>query len=220
MAKAQVSALLSDLRGSVGGEVIILTRSGLATRRKPRYRYPANPDVEAGSARMKLAAAAWNTLDSAQFEAWCAYAETVVRHNPVSGKAYHPAPKNVFTGLAMKFLQESPEVPVPLSPPSSDFIGDSITVSAQAVSGGIRFIATGPNEPGSTTELMVQRLKNVRCKPSAFYKHAAFRVFAEGSLSFDLALDPGVYALTCQFVRLSTGQTAEMRLLGTVEVGE
>ena len=219
MAKAQVSALLSDLRGSVGGEVIILTRSGLAARRKPRYHYPANPSVQAGNDRMRQATAAWNTLSAAQFEAWCAYAETITHQNSVTGKGYHPAPKNVFVGLSMKFLQVNPGSPVPLNPTIASYLGDSLTVSATAISGGIRFIASGPNGVDSATELMIQPLANARCKPTKFYKHGTFHAFSVGSLAYDLSLEPGVYALACQFVRPSTGQTAGMRTIGTVEVG-
>ncbi len=40
-----------------------------------------------------------------------------------------------------------------------------------------------------------------------------------GSVVFDPAMELGVYALAYQFVRPSTGQTAAMRLLVTVEVG-
>jgi hypothetical protein len=52
------------------------------------------------------------------------------------------------------------------------------------------------------------------------YNSAAFVQFAPGALSFDLSLEPGTYATTYRFVRLSTGQATLPLLCGLVTVEE
>jgi hypothetical protein len=210
----------ADLRGGMNNHVLVLTRSGLSVRRKPRYKYPVDPAVREGSLRLEAAAAIYSTFSASEAAAWRRYAASLARLDPVTGKRYSPAGRNIFMGLAIKFQQVNPGAEVPRTPPVGDFMGDTVSVSASVEGGAIRFTASHANTPGVTTELMLQRLKNVRCMPGKVYKAAAFVAFAPGSLAFDVDVEPGVYAAAIRFVETATGrQTFSMPLPGVLEVG-
>ena len=100
-------------------------------------------------------------------------------------------------------------------PPTSDFVGDDLTVSVSAVAGVIRFTPSAPNSPGVVTELMFQKLPNPRRSPVKFYKSLAFAALV-GPL--DVPMEPGLYALGYRFVRASTGQMTDMMPVGVVTV--
>lgn len=209
----------ADLRGGMNSHVLVLTRSGLSVRRKPRYKYPVDPAVLEGSLRMQSASAIYSTFSASEAAAWRRYAATLARVDPVSGKQYTPAGRNAFIGLAVKFQQVNPEAEIPRMPPVGDFAGDVVTVSAAAVAGGIRFTADRANAVGVTTELMLQKLPNVRRMPGKVYKAVAFEAFEPGSLAVDVPMEPGVYACAFRFVEIATGrQTLPMPIAGLLEV--
>ncbi|MCW5947255.1 MAG: hypothetical protein KIT74_09530 [Fimbriimonadales bacterium] len=219
MARARLGMAFQDVRGTMGNQVLVLTRSGLVVRGKPRYKFPVSPATRAQTERMKAAAEVWNSLTIEQVEAWRRYGETQRRVDPVTLKEYTQTANTAFVGLSTKFLQASPGGAIPLLPPVSEFIGDSIVLTVAPVSPGVvRFAASGPNAPDVITEIMMQRLPNIRRSPKPFYASAAFHVFESGALEFDMELDAGVYAFAYRFVRLSTGQSVEPWLLGVVEV--
>ena len=85
--------------------------------------------------------------------------------------------------------------------------------------GGVTFTAPLPNTTGNTTELVMQKLLNVRRSPTNFYKSVTFVTFTAIEPTFDLLLEPGVYAFGYRFVRTSTGQATQIRPLGVYEVG-
>jgi len=205
-----------DLRGAMGREVVVRTRAGLAVRGKPRYRYPMNAEVALGANRMTEANAQWNTLTRQDVALWEAYASQIIRRDPVSMTSYSPTAKNAFIGLALKFLQVNPGQEAPRVPPASDFVGDPISLTAEAIPSGIRFLATGPNSAGVLTELLAQRLKNERCRPGKQYKSLGFHAF-DGA-PYEAPFEPGVYALAMRFVRASTGQATDLLLLGEHDV--
>ena len=178
MPKVNLGPIVSDVRGTVGEEVLTRGRAGEVLRRRPRYRYPQNPALTVTHERMKAVMRAWNTLDRAQALAWNAFASTLTRHNPVGGAAYHPTGQNAFVALATKFLQLHPTGAVPLTPPAAPFPPDTLQVAVAGDDGGLIFTASAPNTPPAVTELLVQRLVNGRRTPTAFYKSAAFTVFA------------------------------------------
>ena len=205
-----------DVRGAMGSEVVVGTRAGLAVRGKQRYKYPVQPSVRAGAGRMVQANAAWNELSLAQVEAWRVYADGLSRVEPVTLQRYSPTAKNAFVGLATKFLQIDPLGTIPVWPPSSDFVGDSLKVTVAASSGGVLFAASGDNTSDTLTELLVQPLKNIRRLPGRDYKSLAFHSF-DGSPVF-VALEPGAYAFAFRFVRASTGQATILMPIGVAEV--
>lgn len=218
MAKAQLSATLSNASGPLAGQVVSRGRSGLVVRSKPKFRYPKNAAVQLGNYRLTAANAAWNTLSVTQFEAWNRYAETLTHHNRVSGEAYHPTGKNAFIGLAVKFLQVNPAGSIPLAPPAGSFVGDPILVSASPTPTGIAFAASGPNGPATLTELLFQPLKNARRSPGQFYKSGGFVAFSGPNPVETLVLPAGWYAVAYRFVEVSTGRSTPLQPLAKLEV--
>lgn len=85
--------------------------------------------------------------------------------------------------------------------------------------GGIRFTASGPNAPGLTTELLLQRLPNERRKSGTQYKTLGFHTFTAESLSVDFPLEPGYYVPAYAFLEPTTGHTTAGVVLEMVEVG-
>ncbi|QYK56558.1 MAG: hypothetical protein KF733_03540 [Fimbriimonadaceae bacterium] len=218
MARARLGFALQDLRGRVGEQVVTRTRAGLALRSRARYKFHVTPAFGAASQRLRRANEAWNTLSAAEVEAWWHYADTLRRVDRVTGQEYSPTAKNVFVGLASKVSQVDPLAPVPRVPPAAEFLGDTVGLTVTGVPGGARFTAGAANGADTTTEILVQRLANVRRRPTGRYVHGAFHTFTPGSLSYDLPLAPGVYALAFRFVRPSTGEMSGLRRLGVVEV--
>jgi hypothetical protein len=218
MAKANLSGIVSDVRGTVGGEVMTRGRTGEVLKRRPRYRYPTKPTQQAVQDRMKAVMAAYNGLTQAQAMAWNDYARTLTRHSGLTGQSYHPTGQNIFAGLASKFLQINPAGTIPLDPPAADFDGDFLQVTAAGGTGQILFTASDPNTPEVQTELLVQPLKNARRAPAKFYRSAAFVSFVGRAPSYALTLPAGWYATAYRFVSAQTGQMTQMATLGTVEV--
>jgi hypothetical protein len=169
---------------------------------------------------MSLAGAAWSALTVEQAQAWRDYAESVFRSSDVTGRRYTGNALTEFVALATKFMQANPGGTVPVTPPTSSYIGDSVVVGTSAIETGVRWSASGPNDSETVTELLVQKMPSPRRKPTKQYTSAAFVQFAAGSLSFDLPLDPGSYALAYRFVRLATGQSTLLIPCGIVIVEE
>ncbi|MBS1715098.1 MAG: hypothetical protein JST30_12260 [Armatimonadetes bacterium] len=219
MAKARLSALLEDASGKLGRDYIARGRSGLVVRKKACYTFPSSPAFAAAGGRLKQANAVWNTLSMEQAAAWADYAATIVRSGRVSGRSYSPTGKNAFVGLAVKVLQVDPMAEVPTSPPVGGYVGDDVVVVTRA-EGGLVFEASGPNRPGSVTELLVQRLVNERRRPDGDYKSMGFVAFSPGHLAHTLPVEPGVYACGYRFVEAATGRMTEAWLTGVRIVPE
>lgn len=216
MARAKLGFAFTELSGAVGRNVIVPGREGFYVRRKPSYRYASKPAVVQGSQRLTQANTLWNDLSLPEVEAWRRYALTVVHRDPVSGKQYSPTAKNVFVALATKLLQMDPSGEVSRFPPSGEFVGDALLVSVSAGASGLVFTASGSNSAGVVTELLVQKLVNIRRSPTSFYKSAAFVSFS--GLPVELSFEPGVYACAYRFVESATGRMTGVWTLGVVEV--
>jgi hypothetical protein len=220
MARAALSGVLSQARGRVGSEVLVKTRSGWAIKSRPRYRQFPHPETAAARERLKEAAEAWASLSMEQLEAWRRYARKIERRSAVGGGVYSPSAYNAFVGLATRFLQANPiDTPsVPLWPPTFDWPGENVTLSAQASEEGAILTASAANRLGVVTEVLIQRLANIRRSPKPFYKSAAVHRFESGSLEFELLLNPGAYALAYRFIQASDGQSVGLTALGVIEV--
>ncbi len=204
--------------GRMGDLVVVQLKNGQALRGRPTYRRRSSPAQQGASGRLTQATAAWNGLTADQAQAWNRYAATVERHGSLSGEAYTPTGFCTFTGLATKVLQANPEASIPVDPPTSAFEGDSVLVAAEAAEGAVRFAASGANAAGVVTELMLQKLANVRRKPTTRYGSAAFVAYAQGALAHDVPVEPGVYACAYRFVRAATGQATLPQPVGVVVV--
>lgn len=218
MGKLRTGVLVEAMSGGAGDVVVSRTRSGMATRSKPSYRYPKVPAVQEGVARLRAANALWNAMGVAEAEEWNRYAATLSRRDPFTGKQYAPSGKNVLVALASKYMQANPGAPIPVSPPTSPYLPPSGSVTVSAACGGARFEASEAPPPGTVVELMIQRLVNGKRKPTSFYKSAAFTPFSEGSLEHTIPLSPGWYAVAYQYVEQGTGRTQGMLTLGKIEV--
>ena len=218
MGKAQTSVAFERVAGKLADGVAYKLHGGTGLRARPTYKYPVRPAVSEGNARMREANRLFNTMTEAQADAWTRYGEAHPRRDPMSGTRYAPAAKNIFSGLTCKLLQVDTDAEVPLLPPTGSFVGDGVRVVVEPGASLLAFAASGPNRPGVLTELMIQPLKNVRCKPQKFYKSHGFIHFEEGSLVAVVPVEPGVYACMIQFVERATGRVAGKVPLGKIEV--
>lgn len=219
MPKIQLNPLFEGAVGQFNGYVVGKGRTGLVLRRKPTYRRTLSPAQREGAERMRLVSSAWNELTFEQAEAWRLYAKEVVRHRSLDGRPYRMTGQTAFVGLGTKVLQVDPGAPIPLWPPTEEFVPDTIPVTADPTPGAIRFTAEAANTPGTLTELMVQKLASRLRQPGNAYVAAAFVAFTEGALSADVPLPPAPYACAFRFVEKSTGRTTLYVPIGTVEVG-
>ncbi len=81
-------------------------------------------------------------------------------------------------------------------------------------------LASQPNAARVATEILIQRLPNVRRKPRVRdYRTAAVVAFEAGSLTADIPLPLGPYAVAYRLVRPESGQMTEPTPLGAVMVG-
>jgi hypothetical protein len=218
--KARLSMAFQDLRGKDGNVIIMASRNGLVltpnvTRKKPR-----TMPQRAIRSYFRKSAKAFEAMTVPQAQAWESYAQTITIVDPITGKSYHPSAINAFVQLGVKFLQLNPSGTLPLTPPSTDFVGDSISISASVeVSGYITFSASGANTISVTTELLIQKLASPHRKPSQIaYRHAAWKAFTGGSLSIDVPVRPGWYSVGYRFVKASTGQATPLIALPMQQV--
>ena len=218
MAKAAFSAVVSRVRGEVDDAVFIGGRNGAVVRNKPTYGFPVTPNQRVTSNYFKAATAVYNTLTRPQVLAWNAYATTITRHDPLTGRTYHPTGQNVFMGLACKFLQINPAGVVPLAPPPASFLGNRLALTATAGAGVIVFTASGPNVAPAQTELLLQKLASVRRAPTDKYISQAFVSFTAGGLSHGVTAASGLYIPAYRFVNPLTGQMTDLQILGEVAV--
>lgn len=226
---------------AIGPYVVVRGRSGPVVRKQAVYKRRSTPEQAVQEGRLKAVAAVWSEFGAAEAQAWNGYAATIEKRDGVTGVAYSPSGYNAFSALAYRILQMDPTAAVPHWPPTGTFLGDSVVVSVSSVAqaslpanpdiagteacttgdhaGFLTFAASAPNAPGVVTELMLQRLVNVRRTPTAQYKSAAFVAFDTTHLSASVPVEPGIYASAYRFVERATGRTSGMQTLGVVTVG-
>lgn len=212
MALFKPGPFASTVRGKTANMVLAQTESGIVIR---DHVIPKNPRTAAQvDLREDFAKATrtWETLSAARVISWNNYGEDQTRRTK-AGKVRTKNGFNVFTGLATKFLQVNPNGNIPLDPPSAPFSGDSVTLTATAGTGKITFTADKANAAGVTTEFLFQRLRNLNRRPQSAYKTLAFNAFTSGSLSKDVTIPTGFYAVGYRFVKTSTGQESLMTRL-------
>lgn len=208
MAKAELGVLLQDLRGKAGNVVFQKSKEGLIVRPRVRGTNPNTPAQVAVRTSLTRASQAYEALNPTQYLAWKNYASTQIRHS--GAKSYSPTAINAFTELAAKFLQVNPTGTIPLTPPSTEFIGDTITITASASAGKVTYTANAANATNVKTEFLLQPLKNVNRKPAAKgYRSKGFYSFVGGSLTRDITVPAGFYAVGYRFVNNLTGQATE-----------
>lgn len=219
MAKAELSVLLQDLRGKAGNTVFQKSRDGIIVRPRVQGTNPNTPAQKIVRAALTHAAGLFKAFNNTQYTAWQNYAQNITKHNPVNGKTYHPTAMNAYTELATKYLLVSPNGTPPSTPPSTSFVGDTISVTATAAAGKVTFTASAANTTGITTELMLQPLASANRKPQdKGYRSKAYFTFVSGTLTKDVLVPAGYYAAGYRFVKVATGQATEMIALPVTQV--
>ncbi|MBS1712697.1 MAG: hypothetical protein JST30_00020 [Armatimonadetes bacterium] len=211
MANIAYSALVNAVRGKIGTVVFMNAKSGPTARVKAGVRNPKSLAQRAVRGYLSKAAKTFEGLTSAQADAWNAYGAGQVRHNPVTGETYPLSGISAYVELAVKFLQLTPTGTLPVTPPATDFTGDTITLTATAGTGQITLTASGASQLGVTCEVLLQKLPGRNRKPNPDgYVHAAFKLFASGSLDLVVPVPPGFYAAAYRFVKNTTGQATDL----------
>jgi hypothetical protein len=229
MAKARFSMAFEEAAGNLGANVVVRGKSGPVVRRQAVYKRRSTPEQLVQEGRLKAVAAIWSEFGAAEAQAWNAYAATIEKRDSVTGVVYSPSGYNAFSALALRILQMDASAAVPHWPPSGTFAGDEIIVDLRfsiddlgtflsVRSGAITFEASGANVPGVVTELMIQKLANVRRTPTTQYKSAAFVAFDTTHLTADVPVEPGIYACAFRFVERATGRATGIQTLGVVTV--
>ena len=157
------------------------------------------------------------------YNAFSGLALRLVQIDPLASIPAWP-PTSRFAGDKVAITVSAEETPSPWkatpkdspdaslsSPPSAD--PPTVPPSGKAF---LTFSASGANAPGTLTEMLVERIPNVRRKPTEVYKCAGFAAFSEGSLSVALPVEAGVYACAVRFVERATGQATAIQALGVV----
>lgn len=109
------------------GTVVFVRGPGGATYIRPRVK-PRDPQSPAQSTLRRYlsrAAQAWRELDLEEARQWALYAAKLDR--TIGGGPRQP--RNVFSGLAVKFLLVDPDREIPRVPPVAGFTGDGIVVT-------------------------------------------------------------------------------------------
>ncbi len=217
MSLLKLGSLAGSLRGAAGNAVYVRSPYGTILRDRPAVWNEPTPAQIDCRQRMTRVGCAWSRLSLAEAAAWKRYAQALAASEPPSDGAPPPNAQQVFVRLGLKVLQAEPGATVPPLPPTNAFLGDAVVVSAEALSGSLRFTASAPNAPGILTELLIQPLRSVhrRTFPSR-YRTAAFVPFSGGA--YDVAVKPGVFAAAYRFVRAATGQETGIAELGVFVV--
>jgi hypothetical protein len=219
MAKTTLGPVFRKASGKLGNVVIVRSREGTVIRELVIPRNPQTPAQIAVRTALKKSAQAFETFNAAQEAEWERYAQREAERDDVTGKVTNPTAINAFVGLAAKFLQVTPNGTIPLTPPATDYNGDSVTVTATAGTGKVTFTASGPNTAGTRTELLLQPLASRNRNPQKKgYRTKAFVSFVPGTLSFDVTVPPGWYAAAYRFVNVATGQDTRLVEVPVVQV--
>lgn len=157
---------------------------------------------------MRKDGAAWQALSVAQQQAWSAAAAKTLRKGKKSGRNYVPSGYQLFTALTTKWYQINGTGTPPVAPPTGNFNGDSISITCgSGTPGQLSFIASAANATGVRTELLVQALKgkNRKAMPKA-YVSKGFTTYAAGSLTSNVTVPAGYWAVGYRFVETATGR--------------
>lgn len=211
--------MLQELSGTLGNGVWVRSREGSVVRQRVT---PANPDTPpqiAARARLTEATRLFKTFTQSQEDQWSQFAETLSSVDPVTGKTTTPTAINAFVKLATKWRMVNPTGSLPTVPPQTPYSGDSLSWTVLASTGKITFTGSGPNSSKTTTEFLVQRLASrVRNPQKKGYRSKGFKTLTAGSLSFDLDVTPGWYAVAIRYVNTDTGQETNVIPLPIVQV--
>lgn len=216
--KAMLGMAFEALGGKDGNTVA--RRSKLGAVLVP-YVIPHNPNTPGQKVIRGDFAKATRTfrgLSIAQVQSWKDYANSLTFRDPVTGKQYSPEAITAFVQLAVKFLQINPTGTIPVAPPTTAFVGDNITVTANGATGKVTFVASGANSANVKTEVLLQRLKGSHYTPQqSEYRSKGFTSMTVGQM-VDVPVSSGWYAAAYRFVNTTTGQATELIPINVTQV--
>ena len=219
MEPLQDRTLIEGLSGKVG-ETVYEWRGGRQVTRP--YQIPHDPQTDAQLQirdNMRAANEAYRSLTDAEFKAWKKYAAQEVRHKKYTAQTYHPTTFCAFNQLALKLLQIDPETELPTLPPTTPFLGDTITLTVRGGAGTLFWTASGGNGADVVTELLVQKLKRGQRKAyEGKYRTLGFAFFESPELTDIFFIASGTYATAYRFVNSLTGQASPLVPLHIVSV--
>lgn len=220
MAKFKLNGAFSGASGKLGNIVFGKAKGGYAVARDKGV--TTNPKTAAQlsvRAAQTKSSQIYKNMTTAQVQAWTNYAATLPQVSKKSGIKRKVSAINAFCALADKFLQVNPAGTVPLTPPTTAFTGDNITLTATAGTGSITFTASAANAVGVKTELLLQPLKGKNRTPVAKgYRTKAFVAFVSGTLTSVQTVPTGYYAAGYRFVSIATGQETAIAPIGVQTV--
>ncbi len=208
MAKLGNFLNVTAIRGSVGGDVYTRGRSGPTMRARVKGRNPRSSRQSVARANMAEGARAAKSLSLSNKALWVTYAASITKHNSVSGAAYHPSWITAFNEVALPFYAMTPGGTAPVTPPTSPFVGDVITLTAAGASGKITFTGSAQQTSGMKTALLVQLLASPNRTPNP--NGYTLNLWGEvPATPFHLDTGPlpaGTYAVGYKFGLIATGQ--------------
>ena len=217
MARIRTTGNIKRMVGKQGGLVYKWTKEGIQVVDRETPTNPKTAAQLAVRAAFKKATQQWKTMTGAQVLAWNNYALARTETEETTNKKFKLSGFNWFTKFAARYFAVNPgATSAPMAPPTSDFAGDTITITAAASSGGSKFSASGANGSTVTTALLIQPLANANRKAMANgYRTKEYFKFVAGTLDRTVSLPPGYYAVGYEFVNTATGQESTRTLLGT-----
>lgn len=222
MATVKLAGPFAEISGKLGKLVFASTKEGTVMRDRTTPTNPKTPAQIAVRNAFRKATKQWSTLSAANMAAWKSYATAHPKTNKTSGEQYTPSAFNWFAALATKYFLVNPNATsAPLTPPATNFGGDSLsfTITNPVGSNNIQFTASAANSAGVTTELLVQSLASAGRSPSkSGYRSKGFKAFATGSLSTTVAVSTGYFAAAYRYVNTATGQELGTTFIGTLYV--
>lgn len=216
MAKLGNFLQVSDIRGSIGGDVFSKSRSGHTLRVRVKPRNPRSSSQSDVRALMTNGSRFAKALGSSDVVDWKAYAASITKHNSVSGAPYSPSWITALLQLYIPFFLATPGGTFPTSPPSDPYTGDVITLTAAGGSGQIQMTGSAQSTSGQTVFVYLEKLKSPNRTPSTS-RGKLYSVDPVPATPFHITitgLAAGDYAVRYCFVDTDTGQESPLVDLG------
>lgn len=208
---------VTDIRGSVGGNVFSRSRGINTLRARVRPRNPRSTSQLLVRALTTSGSRAAQALSSTNKALWVTYANSLTFHNPVSGAAYTPTWMQAFMQCYMALYLFNPSATTPTTAPTTPYSGDTITLSAAATAGTITVTGSAQSTTGQTVFIYLTRLRSAnRAIPAAPGK--LYSKIAIPATPFQIpitGLAAGTWAVKYRFVKTATGQGGPLVSLGT-----
>ena len=170
---------------------------------------PNTPSQRAANGRFSLVASHWRALTVSQRLEWSSAAVDSRREAADAKKSYRSSGYALYSSLSNLWLQaHNDQGTPPVAPPSDEWAGPALTITAAASSGSVVFHGSASTSAGTTIQFEVQRLASGSRKPSKTgYRVAGFSGLDAGDGNeASFAVRPGAYCARYAFVNAATGQ--------------